>query len=309
MDESITFRFNGDLASSHKMNFYEVARFQYAAARWLVKLARYRLDGQFPKSISSRTNISINLVSQSSGSFNINVEDNSQEESDAKLPDAKIADLMAYVSERLIEKIAGDQQAETLKALDRLIEKIRNDETELTGLSDRDRDNVLQRIAEQNRDETLYDRGAALHRIDEVDGQRLVAMSAPLIREMGTALRKSADTLEVVYSSRGQRRSILFLNKRLSETIESTRMDDFTTPITANITQFNKDTGWGKLKIENDRSIVSFNIPYDVLSRVRSNFIESMKADRVNLLTYFVRDLSREVVRVVVIGILPTPVI
>lgn len=81
MSETLTFHFEGALADSHKMNFYESARFQYAAARLMVKLAQFRKSGKFSKNITSKSNFDIKLISQSDGSFNINVEDPGQETS------------------------------------------------------------------------------------------------------------------------------------------------------------------------------------------------------------------------------------
>jgi hypothetical protein len=49
MPETLTFHFEGALADSHRMNFYESARFQYAAARLMVKLAQFRQRGRFVK--------------------------------------------------------------------------------------------------------------------------------------------------------------------------------------------------------------------------------------------------------------------
>lgn len=75
MAERLTFHFEGALADEHKMNFYESARFQYAAARLMVKLAQFRRTGKFVKKISTRSNVGVQLVSQADGSFNINIED------------------------------------------------------------------------------------------------------------------------------------------------------------------------------------------------------------------------------------------
>jgi hypothetical protein len=78
MSEALTFHFEGALADSHRMNFYECARFQYAAARLMVKLAQFRKQGSFKKKITNSSNFNIELVSQSNGSFNINIEDHEQ---------------------------------------------------------------------------------------------------------------------------------------------------------------------------------------------------------------------------------------
>lgn len=108
MPENLTFHFEGALADEHRMNFYESARFQYAAARLLVKLSQFRTSGRFSKKISNKSNYDVRLVSHSDGSFNINVEDSGKGKSDDEFMDVSLGDLVAYVSERVIEKIDED---------------------------------------------------------------------------------------------------------------------------------------------------------------------------------------------------------
>ena len=124
---------------------------------------------------------------------------------------------------------------------------------------------------------------------------------------MATALRRSADTLEVTSSISGEASPFLFLDRRMAQEIETAIVDEDITPILGDITQFNKDNGWGKLKIENGAKIVSFSIPYDILPTIRQNLIDNMKRDLVYLQTYFVRDRSGEIIRLIAVGILPTP--
>lgn len=132
-------------------------------------------------------------------------------------------------------------------------------------------------------------------------------MSAPLISEMATALRTSADTLEISSTRGGAKRSVLFLDQKMAQEIETAIVDKEITPILGDITQFNKDNGWGKIKIDDGSKVVSFSIPYDLLGTMKQKLIDGMKIDQVYLQTYFVRDRSDEVIRLIAVGILPTP--
>lgn len=89
--------------------------------------------------------------------------------------------------------------------------------------------------------------------------------------------------------------------------IETAIVDKEITPILGDLTQFNKDNGWGKLKIENGSKAVNFSIPSDILPSMKATLIESMQKDQVYLQAYFVRDAGDEVVRLIAVGILPTP--
>ena len=131
-------------------------------------------------------------------------------------------------------------------------------------------------------------------------------MSAPLIREMATALRRSAETLEVSSSAHGEADPVLFLDREMASSIETSLVDEDITSVLCDVVQFNKDNGWGKVRMEGS-AIVSFSIPYDILPRIRQNLIDNMKKDQVYLQTYFVRDRAGEVTRLIVVGVLPTP--
>lgn len=325
MPEILTFHFEGGLADSHRMNFYESARFQYAAARLMVKLSQFRQQGRFVQKITSSSNSNIQLISQEDGSFNINVETSDQNETGESFIKISIADLIAYVSERIIEKIDDAALAEmairhrdTLRdsetvdkepaaLLDGLVEAVMDGKKLTSSLPLQVQDLLKRRVAEVYREQRLTNSQGAIARIDVARSQKLIAMSAPLISEMATALRKSANILEVTSSVGGNNRSILFLDQKMAQEIETAIVDQDITPILGDITQFNKDNGWGKLKIENGSKTLSFSIPSDILGLMKQTLIENMKRDLVYLQTYFVRDRSGEVIRLIAVGILPTP--
>ncbi|MFN4008490.1 MAG: hypothetical protein ACK4K8_00920 [Pannonibacter sp.] len=317
MPESLTFHFEGRLADQHMMNFYESARFQYAAARLLVKLAQFRNSGKFQQKISNKSNFDVRLTSHSDGSFNINVEDPGQDVQSKHFMDISLGDLVAYVSERVIAKLDEDalKPTETSKQGDARIkseveilsEKIISKTTTIEELPRANRDIVKRRVAEISREARLKDSANSIIKIDFARSQKLIAMSAPLISEMATALRRSADTLEVSSSISGKSKEILFLDQRMASEIETSEVDDEITTFLCDVIQFNKDNGWGKVKFENGTSIASFNIPYDILPRIKQQLIDTMKKDQVNLQTYVVRDMAGEVIRLIVVGILATP--
>lgn len=325
MSEILTFHFEGALADAHRMNFYESARFQYAAARLLVKLSQFRQHGRFVQKITAKSNFDIQLTSQTDGSFNINVEDPGQSPTDEPFVSLSLADLVAYVSERVVEKIdettlnssrepdaarSTDNPGETdipISAIDTLADEVILGRLDPDTIQATIRDLVKRRVAEAHREERLDSSKPAIARIDFARSQKLIAMAAPLVSEMATALRKSANTLEVISSSHGKSRPVLFLDREMAQEIETSAVDSEITPILGDITQFNKDNGWGKLKIENGMKTVSFSIPYDILPDIRSSLINSMNRDLVYLQTYFVKDRAGELIRLIAVGILPTP--
>lgn len=319
MPENLKFHFEGALADEHRMNFYESARFQYAAARLLVKLSQFRNSGRFNKKISNKSNYDVRLVSQSDGSFNINVEDSGKGKSDDEFIDVSLGDLVAYVSERVIEKIdedslkkaglisRGTDAGQAQSQVDQIVENIGSGKTKLDEVPTEIRDVIRRRLAEVSREERMENNTESIKKIDFARSQKLIAMSAPLISEMATALRRSADSLEVSSSVSGASKPVLFLDQNMAAEIETSIVDSEITALLCDVVQFNKDNGWGKVKIENGTVVVSFSIPYDILPRIKQTLIDTMKKDQVYLQTYFVRDRAGDVIRLIVAGILPAP--
>ena len=326
MVETLTFHFEGALADAHRMNFYEAARFQYAAARLMVKLAQFRQSGRFVQKISNKSNFDVQLKSQSDGSFNINVEDMGNSDAEGDFVNISISDLISFVSERVIEKIdettlKGATSSATsqsisgssslpipISAIDRLADDVMSGRVAVEGLPSSVRDLVRRRVAEAHREQRMEISKAAISRIDFARSQKLVAMSAPLISEMATALRKSANTLEVRSSARDDISSVLFLDQKMAQEIETAIVDEEISPVLGDVIQFNKDNGWGKLKAENGLGIISFSIPYDILPKMRKSLIDSMNKDMIFLQTYFVRNRGGDVVRLIAVGVLPAPI-
>lgn len=318
MSEKLVFHFEGALADGHQMNFYEASRFQYAAARLLVKLSKFREKGSFPHKISSKSNVDVRLSSSTDGSFNINVEDfGKKQESGGQFIEAPIGDLIAYITERVVEKIGDDGVKNSITESKSLIlsevdinniaGQVVSGSIYVEQLPESFRDLIRRRIVEINREARLVDSGSAISKMDFAKGQSLLAMSAPLIAEMATALRSSADTLEITSSAHGKSKPILFLDQNMAAKIETASVDKVITPILCDVVQFNKDNGWGKVKIEDGAVTLSFNIPYDKLQSIRQRLIDNMKRDHVYLQTYFVRDRAGKVTRLIVVGILDTP--
>ena len=325
MAEKLTFHFEGALADEHKMNFYESARFQYAAARLMVKLAQFRRKGKFVSKISAKSNLGIQLISQADGSFNINIEDADQPD-DMDYVKVPLSDLIAYVSERIVEKLDADVIGEALaeagilgassdfdgrvEDIDEAINQYLVGSDLLAPLSPEIKDLIKRRVAEAQREKVMIENQETIAKIDSESGQKLIAMAAPLLSEMAmTALRRSAETFEISSSSAEGSRAVLFLDRNMAQDIETAVVDERITPILGDVIQFNKDNGWGKVKIEEGAKTLSFSIPYDKLASMKQNLIDQMKKDLVYLQTYFVRDQANEVKRLIVVGILPTPTI
>ncbi|WP_406871024.1 hypothetical protein ABEB22_05675 [Thioclava sp. 'Guangxiensis'] len=317
----LTFHFEGSLADQHTMNFYEVARFQYAASRLLVKLDHFRRTGKVPDRITDTGNAAINVMPHSAGSFNIDVSDMCSD-TEEKFIDAGLDELLSYLGERLVGKVDEDtlknstvkdmpvlssQTSRSEVAIDDIAHALISKEISMSDVPDMLHDLLRKRVAEICRDQMLTKRSKMVSKIDESHEQKLVGMAAPLVKEMAVALRRSAETLEVVSHSNGKSNSIIYLDADMAKDIEAARVDQKITTLLCDVIQFNKDNGWGKVRIEGGTKTVSFSIPSDLLPKIKQQLIDTMKKDDVNLQAYIVRDRNQEIKRLIVAGIIKTP--
>ncbi len=321
--ENLTFHFTGKLADEHMMNFYEAARFQYAASRLIVKLAQFRNDGKFTQKITSKSNKNIFLATQEDGSFDIGLIMPIVQSAQEAFISVPISTLLAYVFERIFGKTNDNDIVDALNAhasvvdnigkisegvsgnLSKALDIIRNDQEIKESLYSENRELLERRIAELERDAELVSGRGQLSRIDGVREQKLISMAAPLVSEMATALRKSADTLEIKYSKNGEdKRRILYMNQEMAHEIELATVDKDISLLLVNIVQYNKESGWGKLRAKIGSGIISFNVPSDIKDRMQQVILSAMDEDEIYIQAYFVRDRSGEPIRLIITGLI-----
>lgn len=175
-----------------------------------------------------------------------------------------VSHLMSYAFERLLGKesdtdivAALNAQATVAEQFGRISDNdsasmqqalsiIEAQRQSLVDINDRHTQALERRIAELERNKVLEAERDQFASIDQVRQEKLISMAAPLVREMATALRRSADKLEIFEESeRGPANRLLYLDQEMAEEIIVSRVDDHITSIRADIVQYNKETGWG----------------------------------------------------------------
>ncbi|BCH60424.1 hypothetical protein RvVAR0630_30480 [Agrobacterium vitis] len=328
MPEKIQFHFEGRLADQHTLNFYEAARFQYATARLVVKLAQFRDLGRFSKRIHASSNFDVLLETHKEGSFDITILAPLVMAGYDAFVSTSLSTLMTYVFERIVGKSSDSEVAKSLNSVQKItdtfgqisenntdqmkqvLEFVDKNQDHLIAMADKNAELYERLLAERERVNLLGANSLELHKIDPVREQKLISMSAPLVTEMATVLRTSADSLQVIARSNtsGKPRNILYLNKKMAEEIESDVVDQQMTSILGNIIQYNKESGWGKVRADFPNSPMSFNIPSDVKSTLQSKILAAMGREKIYMRTYVVRNKAKEATRLVVVGLMDMPV-
>jgi hypothetical protein len=238
-----------------------------------------------------------------------------------------ISNLMSYIFERIVGKTSNSDVATALNTHQKVVEQIghiddnntelinkaldiiQSDQVIKEDLHAQQRELLERRIAELTREKEMDGASAQINRIDLAREQKLISMSSPLVSEMATALRRSANTLEIISqrSTSTEPQRILFLNRRMAEEIEVAVVDKAITPILEDIIQYNKETGWGKARLLISEQPLSFNVPSDIKGRLQAQLLSAMGRDKVYMQTYIVRDKLGDPIRLIVVGLIPPP--
>jgi hypothetical protein len=321
MDEQISFIFDGKFASENRMDFYEAARFQYSAARLMVKLDNFRRKGEFPAKITYKNTPDLLLLPPRPGSFGLDVIGPALAVVGPLLIEVPLSAMLSYVIDRVFGSADDDTirqalatQRELVETFDRAIAG--HDDTmdrTLEMLQDRiERDDFLndqvralyeRMIADQQRQLELAQFRDQFRRINPDQEADLITMSAPLLKEMNVPLRRSANKIIVRSVKDGDRRDILRADKSMADAVELAVVDRHITTIDINIVQFNKQSGWGKFENEEWEGNPPFVVPGDILEDARETIVNAMKEDLVEVDCFFVRSPAGIPQRIIVIDI------
>lgn len=321
MPELIEFRFDGQLAENHQMDFYEAGRFQYDAARLMVKLDQFRRTGRFSQKITYQNNTQITLATQGDGSFIIAALAPLAGAIAEAFVTAPISLMWSYVVDRIVKPATDEDLRLALETNRDLIgvfqaEIVERGETNRRTLDllenriargdqlNQENNELRERLlAETERRAYLEGEADTLRAISIEQDTKLVSMAAPLIRDMGVALRSSARTLDVSASQGEKSRRIMFLNRQMASEIETSIVDDEPTLILVKVVQYNRETGWGKLRIGNEVALLSFNIPSDIKGELLLPVTRAMNRDEIYIECVFVRSTRGIRQRAIVLSI------
>lgn len=324
MVDRIRFVFEGKLADQHRMDFYESARFQYAAARLSVKLDQYRRTGRFTSKITYKNNTSIQLRPFEEGSFGIEV-------LAAMLPlvpgaaffiEVPLSTLWTYVVERIFKPADEDNVRQALKNNNRMLDVFEaqieqngnafgqvtamlQDQIERTGdLRENERNLYERLLAEGQRRAYLEGRADQLANISAEDDAKLVTMAAPLLREFSVPLRSSAQSASLSVSAGGDVKTILNVDRQMAEDVELAIVDDEIVPLRIDIIQYNKENGWGKFRSGDFDGVTSFSIPADRKERLQELVLDAMNGTDTFVQAYYVRSMAGVPQRLLLVNII-----
>jgi hypothetical protein len=318
----IRFKFDGKLADDHRMDFYESARFQYAASRLCIKLDRFRREGSFPKKITNVSNTGLQLTTYKEGSFGIEVAAPILVAVAPLLVEVPLSAMWTYVIERIFRPAdSGDVQAalatqrhlidsydRTIKGQEemgiRTLDLLQAQIARKEELSAENAALYERLLAEQTRRAFLEGKEQAFRQITPEQDARLVTMAAPLLSELIVPLRKSANRATIIVGEEKAAQPILSATKQMAEEIETAIVDPQLNNILIDIVQYDKESGWGKFRNPEFDGKASFSVPADRKDRLRKKLTDAMNNDKVYVQAYYVKSVSGERLRLIIVDII-----
>jgi len=317
MRDEVQFRFSGQLAEHHRMDFYEAARFQYAAARLSVKLDQFRRTGGFTKRVTSATKTDIDLLPSKAGSFEFSIVASAQDPDGFKIP-VPLTALWAYILERVFTPVGasaaldmiddGSLRSEFFSLLDendfeanQAIALLRQQINQTGTLSEKESELLSKLISETERRAYLASHRHLFELISPSQDAELITMAAPLVAEIGVPLRRSAKLAQMKLINDNGESEILSANRFDAESIESIQIDRTISTIDINVVQYNKESGWGKFRNPHWQGMPSFNLPTDRKARMKEDVVSAMREEKVSASGYIVRSAAGTPIRMMLV--------
>lgn len=319
MRDEVQFRFLGQLADQHRMDFYEAARFQYAAARLSVKLDQFRRTGGFTKRVTSATKTDIDLLPSKPGSFEFSIVASAQDYGEFQVP-VPLTALWAYILERVFTPVGASTaldmiddvalRSEFFSLLDEnefqaanAISLLQQQINHAGALSSQESELLSKLIAETERRAYLASHRHLFELISPTQDADLITMATPLVAEISVPLRRSAKLAQLKLLNDNGESEILSVNRSDADSIDSIQIDRNITTIDINVVQYNKESGWGKFRNPYWQGIPSFNLPADRKARMKTDVVSAMREEKVSASGYIVRSAAGSPIRMMLVDV------
>ncbi len=145
----------------------------------------------------------------------------------------------------------------------------------------------------ERRDEQLKAYEPELQKVREKDLKKLLIRARSQVTEMGLPLKGSASRLMIGGKSDDDK--IVFLTRKTIDLVEGNAEDSTAVDVVVDVVRFDKESGWGKFRVENELGQISFFIPTDQRRELKGEVIEAMKHENVSMTIRYVRDKQKTI--------------
>ncbi|QQS57645.1 MAG: hypothetical protein IPN28_02145 [Alphaproteobacteria bacterium] len=338
-DDAIVFSFSGGIADSHELNFYEAARFQYAAAKLIYKIEHFRQKGIVLDRISKKIEADIRVSAAKEGSWELSVileKIPNIAQCTLKVP---LTSLFSYIMNKLKPPSKGKELAMELAQIELSRERERtlqsSEETkrlqimaDILGAKEATAQQALEVIAgyslpqvnhlKPNAIETEFEKDYIQQELlAEIEFEKtsepiksvLSSISDEQLVQLSDLFRKHSQELALplrgsansLSISLGQSdQKVCVFDRQSLENLGEVNIDKTPTYIEGIVRAYDKDTGWGKFRNEVQFiKPIAFQVPMSIKKKKLAIISEALRSERIGASFYFVRDASNQPIRLI----------
>lgn len=326
MAEEIAIRFDGKLASSGKIHFYEYTRSQYATARFISTIEHFRRTGAVSQRITKASYVEILVSAPQKGSFLEVLLIKAQETAavavltplsslislvwETMLPRSQRVDQavvalaqiqLAQEKERTLQlselrKIVETGNATTQEAL-KLIAAAQTSNNPAISDLNLNQGSLAELLAEtqqeSNRQELILESKIALQKVPAADLAKLTSRLRPMLPEMALPLNRSASSLSIEAGS--ERKPLILLNPRNVQELTEKELDDKLETFVVHVKSYDRDRGVGKVTSSSFDRHLNFIVAPSDEERLRPLILDAMEKDQVLFSCNTFKDKSDQV--------------
>lgn len=338
--ESLSFVYDGALASRGQLHFYEYGRAAYAVARLVSTIEHFRRTGTVASRITRTSYVDVIIRAPERGSFPIDILIPTIETAKhvSELSGIPIGVFLKYVvnlvsgilpkHENTVMELAklalqnSKQETQRVKEIRKMVESgnatTRTALEVITQMIDSDDPRIARRgisqgdIIEANRAlQEKHRREIAFHpyerSFEAIEQDKLVKLARkvrPQIAEAGIPLRRSANTMQI---SQGNTRDVFAtFDKPALENIAGMSLDRDTTLVAMRFIAYDRDHGFGKCDIaDQDLHRVSFSVPINLRKALKKRILAGLDKDVEQTSVRYFRNRDGAVSSVLIDDIIP----
>jgi hypothetical protein len=342
--DKISLVYEGGITDLGKIHLYEYGRALYAFSRLVAVIEYYRRSGHVAQRITKEANVDVIVSAPEHGSFWVDAaimiagqvlpqlkdipfdvffsfileillpKEKATEDRALELARIRLAELKEHTKQSSEEtkrmKILADtvkQQALTTRQVLELTEWALKSANTAVGRAEFSRDELSQMndeyTARRIREEKIEKYEPSLKKVSSDDLRKLTSRARPLVSEIALPLRKSAKRLSFV-TDREKRRSLARLDSDQVAALNERNVSGAQIELLVRIKSYDRESGWGKVRVAEGGSIIPFMIPPSVRYELAPKIAQALTAREIKISAHSIMNRSKEITSLILDDVL-----
>ncbi len=329
--ELIRIKFDGGLATSGQLHFYEYSRSQYATARFIATIEHFRRTSTIAERITISSNVDIIVRSPQQGSFIEDLLVPAIKDGMAAAISTPLSSLISYVwhllaprsqkadeavnqyaqirlAELRADERRGEQQIEQLRILQKIVEGERataqqaldlaasalqtgNVAIGRLGYSQQEQLAIKDELQAEVQREKEFE--AYQDQLEQVDEEKINRLTSRLRPMVSEMALPLRRSADKMSISHGTKESVYaHIDQSIVSQIQSRNTEEDIVEVVGHVRSYDRDSGVGKVTSDQLLRVLNFSVPPGDRRRLRDKVLDAMRKEKVILLCRRILDES-----------------